>query len=268
MVLEEEAVTVKRTAEKNITRIDGDRRELVADQVVIEAPLTIYLNGSELVTLLCTPEKIDYLALGFLRSEGFITAMDEIQSLRPRPEEGLVEVELKDQKGLEEKLFGKRTITSGCGKGTVFYNVLDSLRSAPLTGTLKISAARIWELNGELQKIALLFKTTGGVHSAALVDSEKLLYFHEDIGRHNAVDKIIGECLLNSTTTGDKALFTSGRLSSEILLKAAKLKIQLIVSRAAPTSLSVELAEALNITLVGFVRGRRMNIYSHPWRVF
>ncbi len=267
MASEGEAVTIKRTAEKNVTRIDGDRREVVGDQVVIEAPLTIYLNGSELVTLLCTPEKIDCLALGFLRSEGFVTDMDDLQSVRPRAEEGLVEVELKDQRGLEEKLFGKRTITSGCGKGTIFYNVLDSLRSAPLTGTLKISAAKVWELNGELQKKALLFKTTGGVHSAALADSEQMLYFHEDIGRHNAVDKIIGECLLNGTTTEDKALFTSGRLSSEILLKAAKLKIQLIVSRAAPTSLSVELAEVLNITLIGFVRGRRMNIYSHPWRI-
>jgi FdhD protein len=267
MASEGEALTIKRTAEKNVTRLDGDRREVVGDQVVIEAPLTIYLNGSELVTLLCTPEKIDCLALGFLRSEGFVTALDDLQSVRPRAEEGLVEVELKDQKGLEEKLFGKRTITSGCGKGTIFYNVLDSLRSAPLTGTLKISAAKVWELNGELQKKALLFKTTGGVHSAALADSEQLLYFHEDIGRHNAVDKIIGECLLNGTATEDKALFTSGRLSSEILLKAAKLKIQLIVSRAAPTSLSVELSEALNITLVGFVRGRRMNIYSHPWRI-
>lgn len=266
-MMPEEAVTIKRIAVKSITRVDGDRRELVGDQVVIEAPLTIYLNGNELVTLLCTPEKIDCLALGFLRSEGFVTAMDEVKSLRLRPEEGLVEVELKDQKGLEEKLFGKRTITSGCGKGTIFYNVLDSLRSTPLTGELTISATRVWELNGELQKNALLFKTTGGVHSAALADCDQLLYFHEDIGRHNAVDKIVGECLLNGITTGDKALFTSGRLSSEILLKAAKLQIQLIVSRAAPTSLSVELAEALNITLVGFVRGRRMNIYSHPWRI-
>jgi FdhD protein len=267
MAPEEEKVAAYRMEDKNITRLDNDRREVVGDQVVIEAPLTIYLNGSELVTLLCTPEKIDCLALGFLRSEGFVTALNDLQALRARPEEGLVEVELKDQKGLEEKLFGKRTITSGCGKGTIFYNVLDSLRSAPLTGTLKISAARVWELNSELQKKALLFKATGGVHSAALADSEKLIYFHEDIGRHNAVDKIIGECLLKGTDTGDKALFTSGRLSSEILLKAAKLKIQLIVSRSAPTTLSVDLAEALNITLVGFVRGRRMNIYSHPWRI-
>jgi len=256
-----------RTDAKNITRVDGGRREIFSDQVVIEAPLTIYINGSELVTLLCTPEKVDCLALGFLRSEGFIVNMSEVQALRSCPEEGLVEVDLKEQKGLAEKLFGKRTITSGCGKGTIFYNVLDSLRSTPLTGKLKISAGKVWELNGELQKKALLFKTTGGVHSAALANSEKLLYFHEDIGRHNAVDKIIGECLFNSVPTDDKALFTSGRLSSEILLKAAKLKIQLIVSRAAPTSLSVELAEAMNITLVGFVRGLRMNIYSHPWRI-
>jgi FdhD protein len=105
------------------------------------------------------------------------------------------------------------------------------------------------------------------VHSAALADSEKIIFFYEDIGRHNAIDKIIGECLLGSVSTDDKIIVTSGRLSSEVLLKAAKLKIQLLISRSAPTSLSVEIAETLNITLVGFVRGQRMNIYSHAWRV-
>jgi FdhD protein len=257
----------KRTLETKVVRIEGNRVSKVDDQVVVEAPVTIYLNGSELVTLLCTPEKIDCLALGFLRSEGLISSMAEVNNIRVREAEGLVEIEVKDGKLIAEKLFGKRTVTSGCGKGTIFYNVLDSLRSSPLNGNLKITTAKIWELNNDLQKNALLFKATGGVHSAALSDSRKIIFVHEDIGRHNAVDKIIGECLLKGLPTDDKALFSSGRLSSEILLKAAKLKIQLIASRAAPTSLCIELAETLNITLVGFIRGRRMNIYSHPWRV-
>jgi FdhD protein len=240
---------------------------VIDDRVVIEAPVTIYLNGEELVTLLCTPEKIDRLALGFLRSEGLLATFDDLSSIRVREEEGLVEVELKNRSDLAEKLYGKRTVTSGCGKGTIFFNVLDSLRSKPLTGKMQLTADTIHSLMNDLQQKADLFRITGGVHSAALADSEKVIFFYEDIGRHNAIDKIIGECLLGSVSTDDKIIVTSGRLSSEVLLKAAKLKIQLLISRAAPTSLSIELAETLNITLVGFVRGQRMNIYSHTWRV-
>lgn len=253
-----------------ITRIRSGEECLVEeleDRITVEKPVTIYVNGSELVTLLCTPEKIDCLALGFLRSEGILASADQIESIRVKDEEGLVEVELKEKSGLAEKLYGKRTVTSGCGKGTVFFNVLDSMRSKPLLGKMEISADRIITLMEELQQKAQLFKETGGVHSAALADDKKILYFYEDIGRHNAIDKIVGECLLDGITTDDKIIITSGRLSSEILLKAAKLQIQLIISRAAPTSLCIELAESLNITLVGFVRGRRLNIYSHRWRV-
>lgn len=253
-----------------ITRIRSGEECLVEeleDRITVEKPVTIYVNGSELVTLLCTPEKIDCLALGFLRSEGILASADQIESIRVKDEEGLVEVELKEKTGLAEKLYGKRTVTSGCGKGTIFFNVLDSMRSKPLLGKMEISADRIITLMEELQQKAQLFKETGGVHSAALADDKRILYFYEDIGRHNAIDKIVGECLLDGITTDDKIIITSGRLSSEILLKAAKLQIQLIISRAAPTSLCIELAESLNITLVGFVRGRRLNIYSHRWRV-
>lgn len=237
------------------------------DRVVSEAPLTIYLNGVELVTLLCTPEKMDRLALGFLRSEGFLNSMGEVTGVRLREEEGLVEVELKGESGLAEKIYGKRTISSGCGKGTVFFSALDSLRSKPVTGRLKLSAEQVLLLMGRLQERAVLFKATGGAHSAALAEPRDILLFCEDIGRHNAVDKIVGECLLQGIPLEDKLLISSGRLSSEILLKAAKLQIQVLISRAAPTALSVDLAESLNITLVGFVRGKRMNIYTHDWRI-
>ncbi len=253
--------------QKKITRFRRGEQDEVTDLITVETPVTIYINGNELVTLLCTPEKLDLLALGFLRSEGMIAAIEDVESIRVREEEGLVEVELKKGAGLAEKLYGKRTLTSGCGKGTVFFSALDSLRSSPLTGDLTIKAEKVAELMDALQQRAELYKKTGGVHSAALADQEKIIYFCEDIGRHNAIDKIIGQCLQDGISTEDKIMVSSGRLSSEILLKAAKLKIQLLISRAAPTSLCVELAENLNITLAGFVRGKRSNIYTQQWRI-
>lgn len=255
------------TVERQVTVIRDGMKETVPDPVTVEAPLTIFLNGEELVTLLCTPEKMDLLALGFLRSEGLLSSLDEIAELRLKEEEGLVEVELKGAGGLAERLYGRRTITSGCGKGTVFFHALDALRSRPVTGNLKLPAPKVWELMRALQDKAVLFKETGGAHSAAAADREKIIYFCEDIGRHNAVDKIAGQSLVENVSLEDKVLITSGRLSSEILLKAAKLRLPVLLSRSAPTSLSIELAEALNITLVGFVRGRRMNIYTHGRRI-
>ncbi len=255
------------TVHKPVLKVREGQPEEIEDLVIIETPVTIYLNGDELVTLLCSPDKLEYLALGFLRSEGLISKMEDLEAIRVREEEGLIEVDLKEGAGLAEKLYGKRTVTSGCGKGTVFFSALDSLRSSPLTGNLRISSEKVLELMNSMQEKAELYKNTGGVHSAALADSDKILLFCEDIGRHNAIDKIVGQCLHEGISTEDKVIVSSGRLSSEILLKAAKLKIQLLISRAAPTSLCLELAENLNITLVGFARGKRCNIYTHAWRI-
>jgi FdhD protein len=236
------------------------------DTVVREAPLTIYLNGQEFVTLLCTPELLDMLAVGFLRSEGLVGSYGDIVSLRVDGEQGFVFVETEGGK-LAEKLYGKRTITSGCGKGTVFFSVLDSLQSKPVESALTISAAEILSLMRELQERAHLFRLTGGLHSAALCSRKEVVYFCEDIGRHNAVDKIAGLCLRDGVELHDKILVTSGRISSEILVKSAKLGIPVLVSRSAPTSLSIELGEKLGLTLVGFARGRRFNIYSRRDRI-
>lgn len=252
---------------KEVTRLRGDKSEAVEDTVIVEVPVTLFLNGNELVTLLCTPGNLDKLALGFLRSEGLLNGINEVESLRVEEEQGHIHVELKRGENLVEKLYGKRTITSGCGKGSVFFSVLDSLRSKPITGDLIVDSSLVLKLMDELQDRADLFKTTGGVHSAALADKEGIIFFSEDIGRHNAVDKIIGETIVQEIATDDKIIITSGRLSSEILLKVVKLGIQMLISRSAPTSLCVELADNLNVTLVGFVRGKRMNIYSHRWRI-
>jgi len=161
----------------------------------------------------------------------------------------------------------KRLITSGCGRGTSFYSAADVEGQVKVESQTKISALDVFELVAEFQHRSQIFKTTGGVHSAALCDTKSILIFSEDIGRHNAIDKIFGECILKDIPTGDRILVTSGRVSSEILLKAAKRNIPLLISKSAPTDLGVKLANDLGVTLIGFVRGKRMNVYANDWRV-
>ena len=252
-----------------IVRVKDDDGERMEDWVAREEPITIFLNSDELVTLMCTPEKLDYMALGFLRSEGFVENKSEVKSLQVDAEKGLVYVETYgDTSPLAEKLYGSRTITTGCGKGTTFFNAWDSLRSKPLdVGDFQVRVSYLLQMINSLQKQAVIFKETGGVHSAALCDTEGIAYFAEDVGRHNALDKIVGQCLWEEMEINDKILVSSGRISSEIMLKAAKLQVPVVVSRAAPTSKGVALAEEMSITMVGFARGRRLNIYTCPERI-
>ncbi len=250
-----------------VIKVSAAKREEKLDRVAVESPLTIILNGREFITLLCSPEDMEYLAVGFLRSEGLIAGKDDLESVSYDPKEGHVAVKTRKGGSLAEKLYGKRTLTSGCGKGTIFFNVLDSLKSRPLTQEVPVTPEELIQLVRMLQERGQTFKETGGVHSAALCSREGIVLFSEDIGRHNAVDKIVGQALMEGISLDDKLMVTSGRISSEILLKAGKLGIALIASRAAPTTLSVELAEKLGITLVGFLRAGRMNLYAHAWRL-
>ncbi len=253
--------------ELDILRVKDGQRSEEKDQVVVEFPLTIYLNEQELVTLLCSPRDLKCLALGFLRSEGLLSNLEELDSATLDKDRSIVFVKTKGQTNLAEKLYGKRTITSGCGKGTIFFHALDSLQSKTVNSNLKVKGESLFPLMRELQDRSLLFKTTGGVHSAALADKDNILVYSEDIGRHNAMDKIVGECLLKGISMLDRILLSSGRLSAEIVLKGTKMGLPLIVSRSAPTSLAIEVAEKVGITLVGFLRGGRFNIYSHAGRI-
>lgn len=257
----------ERYREYKLIRISEEKTEEFTDTVVEEKPVTIYLNSQEFVTLLCTPEKLDYLTLGFLRSEGLIKNREDVLSLDVQGEEGIVKVQTREPGKLSEKLFGKRTITSGCGKGSIFFSALDSLASRPVETEIYLSPQEVLSLMKELQGEAELFRLTGGVHTSALGTAEGIHLFCEDIGRHNAVDKLLGECIARDIPLDDKILVTSGRLSSEILLKSAKIGIPILLSRAAPTYLSVDLAEKLGITMVGFIRGKRMNVYTGGWRI-
>ncbi len=259
--------TEDRIENLSVVRIVGQKKKEAKDAVIREIPLTIFLNNKELITLLCTPENLKYLAVGFLSSEGFIKNRKDIKKLVLDEEKGMAWIEVKENKDFVKKLMFKRLITSGCGKGTTFYSAVDAAVSKKIDSKKNISFQQVTNLVNRIQQSSLLYRSTGGVHSAALCNEEDILIFSEDIGRHNAIDKIFGECILKDIPTEDKIVITSGRVSSEILLKVAKKNIPIIISRSAPTNLAVKLATKLGVTVIGFARGKRMNIYANDWRV-
>jgi len=250
----------------SIRRHAGDSTTDLEDVIVREFPLTIILNDQEMVTLLCTPDRLKELAVGFLFSEGLLQSRDEIKSITIHEGTGVARVQTAGGKEIAGEALFRRLITSGCGRGASFYSATDvdgQKVESPLTVTITsiLNLARQFQLRSET------FRTTGGVHSAALCDGSAILAFAEDIGRHNAMDKVFGECLLRDIRTEDRMVLTSGRISSEIILKVARRKAPVLVSRSAPTSMGVRLALDLGITLVGFARGKRANVYANGWRV-
>jgi len=224
-----------------------------------EMSLAIYVNRQELVRILCTPSKLNCLVLGFLYAEGIIAGMDDVASMRVCEEESLAEVMLTDP---QYELPKVRTLTSGCGGGITFKRQDQKVES-----DLTLDPGELLALMRQLQEQMELYRLCGGVHASALSDTEKLLVVAEDLGRHNTLDKIQGECLLKGLSTGDRVLLSTGRISSEMLLKAARMAVPVIASRHSPTRRAVFLARDLGITLVGHARGSRLSVYSHPQRM-
>lgn len=257
----------KATASVNLERITAGSREQVKDAVSAEKPLTIILNGRELVTLLSTPVGLDYLAVGYLFSEGLLHARQNLKKVTVDDKRGVARVETENEPEPSADYLSQRLITSGCGGGPSFYRAADVIEPIEFNPEVYISATDIFNTMREFQKRSDVFRDTGGVHSAAVRYPDGKLIFNEDIGRHNAVDKVFGECFLKELPLAGCVLLSSGRISSEIIIKTARREIPLLASRSAPTDASVGLAERLGITLIGFVRGERMNIYSAPWRV-
>ncbi len=250
-----------------ILRLTEESRSNTEDIVAREFPLTIILNNQELVTLLCSPTDLRYLAIGFLFSEGLLSSKDEIKKITVDDQRGVARVETKEDKALTNELLFKRFITSGCGRGASFYSAADVPSQTKIESQTQISTHEVFSLVSDFQHRSQVYRATGGVHSAALCDTKRILVFSEDIGRHNAIDKIFGECILKDIPTDERVVITSGRISSEILLKVAKRDIPIIISKSAPTDLGVKLANELGITLLGFVRGKRINAYSNDWRI-
>ena len=250
-----------------ILKISGHSVEGVIDEVASELPIRLIVNNEQLVTLLCTPAELEELAVGFLLSEGLLSKKESIQKLEIVEKEAAVRVELADIPPDFGKMFEKRTISSGCGKGITFTSYRSgSDRRIEVKGHM-VSVDEIRKLLNTFRSISKLYLETGGVHSAGLSDGKEILFFSEDIGRHNAVDKLIGKAFLRSIPVENKILITSGRVTSEIMTKAGRNRFPVLISRAAPSCMAISYAEDMGITLIGFARGERMNIYSWPNRI-
>lgn len=252
-----------------ITKVSSGKKEEIEDIVVTEKPLTIFLNEDQVVSLLCTPQDQKYLAVGFLFSEGLIENKEEIDKIKFHQEKNEITIFTASKRKIPSHFSQAKVMTSGCAKGVTFSNMenVDPAKDLLIDLQITLTPLEIQNLMHEFEKRSVLFRKTGGVHASALANKEKILFYSEDIGRHNAVDKIFGKCLLDQMSCKDKTLLLSGRISSDILAKASRSGLGIIVSRSAPTSLAVKNAQKLGITLVGFARGSKMNIYSFPLRI-
>ncbi|MGH7365906.1 MAG: formate dehydrogenase accessory sulfurtransferase FdhD [Candidatus Rokuibacteriota bacterium] len=236
--------------------VKGGRLEEVKGEVVREQPLTIHVNGERFLTLLCSPFQLDALVIGYLWMEKVVEDPAEISRLDISEVDGRADVTLSHPVTLPTE----RILTSGCGGGITFR--IDPRLFPRLSSTLRVTphhlAARLKELFGR----AAHYQASRGIHGAALADRERLLVVAEDVGRHNAVDKVKGEALLRGIPTADRILLSTGRVSSEMLLKAARMGVPVVASRTSPTEMAVGLAEQLGITVIGYLRADGLNLYA------
>ena len=238
----------------------------VDEAVISEIRLTIFVDGEELVQLMCSPHQLNALVVGFLYLEGLIEGPDDVDVMRVCLEDRVAEVGLNRRLPV---LPTRKIITSGCTGGVSFGAYLAELDRFRLPDDdVRVAPARVYGLLRELYDRAQLYRQSGGVHTTILAaPGGEVLTVAEDIGRHNTLDKIQGACLLRGIPTRGQLLVASGRISSEMLLKAAIMGVPIVGSRTSPTQLAVTLAERLNITVVGYIRSGSMNVYTHPWRV-
>ena len=249
-----------------VYKFKGGRFETGDIHVVEEMPLALMVNGVELATLMATPVQLDTLVLGFLYFERIITDIDQVKSIDVDLEDATADVELH----VPFRRPTRRVITTGCTGGVSFH--LGMTDYPPVKSDARLKPETVQPLFQALYASAELYRRSRGIHAAALVDAcpvdpVELLITAEDVGRHNAVDKIQGEALARGIPTEGRVLLSTGRISSEMLRKGARMLTPFIVSRTSPTSLAVEMAKRIGITLIGYVRNRAFNVYSHPHRL-
>jgi FdhD protein len=239
-------------------RLENGQWRRTAGAVVREVMVRLHVNGAELARMMCTPQHLDWLALGFLHTEGIIDGLADVRLVKVCPSEACVEVWLR-RADFEPP--SHWTITSGCGGGITFADLSEAAH--PLDSPVRVDAGQLSRLMRALQGT----QETRGIHASALAAGDDLIAVVEDVGRHNTIDKLLGRCLLEGIATRDRILLSTGRISSEMLYKAARTGIPVVVSRTSPTSLSVALAAAWNVTLVGYVRRDSLNVYTGQARV-
>ena len=238
----------------------GDPREL---NIAGEYPLTIKVDDAEVVTLMTLGTYPEKLTLGYLRNQRLIDDINEIAEVRVDWDRETVDVLTSHGDGivdLHEKI-AKRTVTSGCGQGTIFSCTLDKLYDTRLP-RVEIYQSTIYALLKTINSYNEIYRAAGAVHGCALCEGSQMLYFVEDVGRHNATDTIAGEMWLEGMGGNDKIFYTTGRLTSEIVMKAAHMGVPILISRSGITHMGLELAQDLGVTLIARAKGRHFLVYN------
>jgi len=249
-----------------IDKFKGDENKQVEDLTIEEARLRVFLNGTKAISMMCIPKDQDAHALGFLMSEDVISDIDDVEKISIS-EKGLrVDIEAKINEHSLQNLYKEKTLTSGCGGG-ITGNISQDVEVTFNQTKMKVNPQTIYTKVKKFYQDSELYNLTGCVHKAMLYFEDGKTVSAEDIGRHNAIDKVVGKCKLAKIDTKHSILFVSGRLSSEMVIKAIMHKIPIVVSRTAPTNLGVVTAHEHGLTLVGFARGQKMNVYTHSGRI-
>lgn len=242
--------------------------EATEGDVIVETPVSLTVNGEVWLALMCTPTHLEALAAGFLFNEGIIKTAEEIASIRVCPTGDNIDIWLHH---LVEKPSAWRR-TSGCTGGVTSVSEENGVDGKDISSPhqyngILITPEHVCELIGQLFESQDLYRKSGGVHTSAISDGQSIRLVAEDIGRHNTLDKLAGQLLLNKIELSRRILLTTGRISSEMLQKASRLGAVVVISRTSPSSLSIEMAEKRGITLIGYARRNRFNVYTHPERI-
>lgn len=248
-----------------VTGIDQTGAE--ADtHVVHERPLTIYLNAQEIVTSMTIGDHPDWLAVGYLLNQGMLQHDDEITGIDYDDDLEVIVVRTVRETNFEEKM-KKKTRTSGCAQGTVFGDMMENFETTQLSQNARIKTSWLYALTRKINTAPSLYLKAGAIHGCVLCKGDTPLVYLEDVGRHNAVDKIAGWMFLHKVSPDDKLFYTTGRLTSEMILKCAAMRIPILVSRSGFTAWGVDLARQVGMTVIGRARGKRFLALSGAERI-
>ncbi|MBU1212242.1 MAG: formate dehydrogenase accessory sulfurtransferase FdhD [Alphaproteobacteria bacterium] len=250
---------------RTVSGIDHEGRE-VETVVVTERALTLFLNGREIVTMMTIGDHPDLLAVGFLLNQGMLKADDEIRSIDYDEDVATIVVRTARETNYEEKL-KKKVQTSGCAQGTVFGDLIEELEGIELSKSARLKTSWLYGLTKKINTEPSLYLKAGAIHGCVLCHEDRPLIYMEDVGRHNAIDKIAGYMFLNDVSPDDKIFYTTGRLTSEMVIKCVKMRIPILASRSGFTAWGVELAREAGLTLIGRARGKRFVCLSGVERV-
>ncbi len=232
---------------------DGQRIETA---VVVERPLTLFLNGQEIVTMMTIGDYPDYLAVGFLLNQNMLRPDDVITAVEVDEDIEVAVVRTERETDYEDKL-KKKVRTSGCAQGTVFGDLMETFEQVRLPAEAELRTSWLYSLARQINTMPSLYLGAGAIHGCVLCQADRPLVYMEDVGRHNAVDKIAGYMFLNGIAPQDKIFYTTGRLTSEMVIKTVQMGIPILISRSGFTAWGVDLARQANLTLIGRARGKR-----------